>query len=200
MPAIAPLTSAVRSRRPSTPIPANRAASGLSPIARSRSPVAVRASTNQAIAMIASASTKPRWTRESERICGNSAFAEIRSDSGNFVTGLRHGPLSRPVTRSRATGLRSSVVTTSSMPRCTRISAGPSTHTAPPSAPATDIAAIASGRGTPLTCVPIQAAAIAPARSCPSAPMFQKPARNAIATAAPVKRSGVAATSTSSPV
>ena len=91
MPAIAPLTSAVRSRSPSTPIPANRAASGLSPIARCRSPVAVRASTNQATAMIASASTKPRWTRESERICGNSAFAEIRSDSGNFVSGLRQG-------------------------------------------------------------------------------------------------------------
>ena len=97
--------------------------------------------------MIASARTKPRWTRESERICGNSAFAEIRSDSGNFVTGFRHGPLSRPVTSSSATGLRSSVVTTSSMPRWTRISAGPSAHSAPPSAPITAIAAIASGRG-----------------------------------------------------
>ena len=47
------------------------------------------------------------------------------------------------------------------MPRWTRISAGPSTQTAPPIAPATAIAAIASGRGTPPTCVPVQAAAIA---------------------------------------
>ncbi len=42
------------------------------------------------------------------------------------------------------------------------------------------------------------AAATAPASSWPSAPMFQKPARKAMATAAPVSRMGVAATSTSS--
>ena len=46
--------------------------------------------------------------------------------------------------------------------------------------------------------VPMPVAATAPMSSCPSAPMFQKPARNAMATAAPVSRMGVAATSTSS--
>ena len=38
---------------------------------------------------------------------------------------------------------------------------------------------------------------MAPSRSWPSAPMFQKPARKAMATAAPVRRIGVAVTRTS---
>ena len=160
----------------------------------------MRASIHQAAATTASASTNPRFSREFETICGNSAFVEMRSDSGNCVTGFRHGPFRRPVTTRSATGLRRSVVTTSSIPRCTRSSAGASAHTAPPRAPSPAMTAIASTRGSPPTTVPAHAAAIAPASSWPSAPMFQYPARNAIATAAPVKRRGVAETSTSSRV
>ena len=89
-------------------------------------------------------------------------------------------------------------MTTSSIPRWTRISAGASTQTARRGARHGHRRDRERARH-PAHVRPVQAAQIAPASSCPSAPMFQKPARNAIATAAPVKRSGVAATSTSSP-
>ena len=92
------------------------------------------------------------------------------------------------------------VVTTSSIPKRTRSSAGSSAHAAPASAPPTTITGSATSGGSPPTTVPMPAAAIAPSSSWPSAPMFQYPARKAMATAAPVNRIGVALTSTSSSV
>ena len=175
MPAIAPLTSAAPRRRRPTLIPANPAASGLSPAARSLSPVAVRPKTNHATTISAIAITNPRCSRDSTpAIGGSSALAAIRSDSGNIVSGLRHGPLSSPVTTSSATGLRRSVVTTSSIPSRTRSSAGTSAQTAPPSAPRPITSGIARPRGSPPTnVVAAHVAATAPRSSCPSAPMFQ---------------------------
>ena len=58
---------------------------------------------------------------------------------------------------------------------------------APASIPAA-IARIAwSGQGTPVTAKPTQAAARAPTESCPSAPMLNRPALKARATAIPAK-------------
>ena len=124
MPAMAPLTSAAPSSVRETLMPAKRAPCGLRPAARSRRPAGVRASTYQATAMTTRASRKPRCSRDRSISAGNSAEAAIRGDSGKPVTGSRHGPWSRPLTSRSATGLRSRVVTTSSIPNRTRSSAG----------------------------------------------------------------------------
>ena len=50
-------------------------------------------------------------------------------------------------------------------------------------------------RTAPLAGATPRHAPVAPARSCPSAPMFKTPARNARATASPVRMRGVARTS-----
>ncbi len=112
-------------------------------------------------------------SRERSMSAGNSAVAAIRADSGKPVSGSRHGPWSRPFTRSSATGLSRRVVTTSSIPKRTRSSAGTSAHAAPASAPPTTMTGRASSGGRSPTIVPMPAAAIAPSRSWPSAPMFQ---------------------------
>ena len=79
-------------------------------------------------------------------------------------------------------------MTTSSIPNRMRRRAGTRTQAAPASAPATIMAVKAAMGGHPPTTWPTPAAAMAPSRSWPSAPMFQKPARKAMATAAPVRR------------
>ncbi len=64
-------------------------------------------------------------------------------------------------------------------------------QTAPPSAPAARMIAIAIACGKSPRCGPIAPAAIAPIVSCPSAPIFHSAPENAIETASPVKISGV---------
>ena len=96
-----------------------------------------------------------------------------------------------------ATEFRSRVVTTSSIDSFTFISAGASAHSIPAANPPRIINGMASQDETPCICRPIAVAAVAPAYSWPSAPMFQYPPEKAKATAAPVSNNGVALTSTS---
>ena len=196
-PAMPPLTSAEISSVCSTLMPAKRAACGLIPTARMRRPKAVRLSTNHMTTMMMMARMKPRCSRERGISFGNMADAAISGDCGHCETGSRHGPLSSALTPSNATELSSSVVTTSSMASLTRISAGISTQAMPAAKPPIIISGRARSGDTPSICNPMAVAAVAPARSWPSAPMFQKPPTKANVTAAPVSSSGVDLTSTS---
>ncbi len=94
------------------------------------------------------------------------------------------------------TKLSISVATTSSTLRCTRSAAGSAAVAAPAKEPARIIAGTSAQPGNPSR-APMKAAAIAPASSCPSAPMFQNLARKATATASPVSTSGAALTTVS---
>ena len=87
-------------------------------------------------------------------------------------------------------------MTTSSTLSFTLSSAGSSAQSAPKIAAATIISGtrLKAGRNSRS---PMKQAAMAPAMSCPSAPMFQNFARKATSTARPVKSSGAAFTSVS---
>ncbi len=71
-------------------------------------------------------------------------------------------------------------------------SAGPRANTPPPTTPARSIPEINIGPGKFPPILATQAAAIAPAIICPSAPMFHNPIDPAIATARPASPSGTA--------
>ena len=111
--------------------------------------------------------------------------------------GSRQGPLSSALTPNSATELSSRVVTTSSIASLTFIKAGISTQAMPAAKPPRIISGSATIGGILSMCKPIAVAAVAPASSCPSTPMFQKPPTKAKVTAAPVSSRGVALTSTS---
>ncbi len=94
------------------------------------------------------------------------------------------------------TKLSISVATTSSTLSRIRRTAGTAAVAAPASVPARIIAGTRDQAGKPSR-APTKAAAMAPASSWPSPPMFQNLARNATATASPVKTSGAALTTVS---
>ena len=80
---------------------------------------------------------------------------------------------------------------TSFTPNRALSSASSTPHAAPAAKPARNISATSSGPGR-CTFRPIHVAAVAPASSCPSAPMFQNFARNTKASPAPMRMSGIA--------
>ena len=86
------------------------------------------------------------------------------------------------------------VVMTSPTPRRVRMSAGNSAQTAPATHEARRTAGRTSSAGRVPAFRPTQTPAMAPAYSCPSAPMFHTPARKAMATASPDRMSGTART------
>ena len=102
--------------------------------------------------------------------------AAVRQQGGQVVAGtqtvrsvnplseLRHGPLSRPWTTRRATGLSSNVVTTSSIPNFRFSQAGTTAQSRPPSAPATKPSGRATTAGRPGSPVPTAVVPMAPSR------------------------------------
>ncbi len=101
------------------------------------------------------------------------------------------GPCTSHDSAYNATKFSMMVEMTSNAPRRTRSQAAIPHQAAPPANATSRMAGTCRKPGHP-EAVPIHPAAIAPTTSWPSAPMFQKPARNATSTASPVKRSGTA--------
>ncbi len=108
-----------------------------------------------------------------------------------------NGPCTTQLSTCAATKFIMIVLITSLVSRRARSHPQIPPHIAPPAAPAASMSPSATGRGHPPRYGPIAPAAIAPAISCPSAPIFHSAPENAIETARPAKTSGVALTSVS---
>src|SRR5665213_589506 len=198
IPAIAPLTMNAPDVTLGTLIrPALRAAKGFMPLARILNPVAEYFITHHVSMESNSPRMKPQCSRVSEMRIGMWAPATMLLVWGKTCVGSCSGPRTRYDAPYVAMKLSMIVLITSSTANRDLNHAAIAAQIPPAIAPATSASGSANHPIVAGALTPIHAAAVAPAMNWPSAPIFQIPARNAIATARPVIMSGVAGTSVS---
>ena len=130
-------------------MPAKAAASRFSPTARISKPSVVRAITAQVATAAIRPSTKPQCRRSPGTMRGSRASGTSAGDCGQpSDSGSFSGPSSSIETKSSMMKLKSSVVTTSSTPKRTFSTAGPSSTSAPASIAASAISGRSSGAGS----------------------------------------------------
>src|SRR5208282_6439167 len=136
----------------------------------------------------------PRFSRVGGKKAYIRALSAIGVLAGYAPDASISGPCTPQLSSCVATKFIMMVLMTSLMSRRARSHPQIPPHIAPPAAPAISRIRIAIGRGHPPRYGPIAPAAIAPATSCPSAPIFQSAPENETDIASPVKIRGVART------
>ena len=123
---------------------------------------------------------------------GSSAAARMGSDCGYSRMASCSGPRTTHATTWTAMKFMMRLLSTICTPRKCSIKAGMRDQSAPPTIDATSVTTIASGPGT--AACPAQQASTAPSRNCPSTPILNISARNAMTTASAVTSSGIVCT------
>jgi hypothetical protein len=179
-------------------MPAERAASGLKPTARTSKPSRVRLRTTQNTSSIASEMKMPTCrpcSSGSPQKTGSLAPSTMSFDTGTDVSvSLWSGPPrpNRNTPIQIAIQLSMIVEITSLAPVVARSRPAIPPHAAPAAHAASMHRTMCSRLGIPENDEPTQTAANVPTRYCPWPPMLNRPQRNANATARPVSISGAA--------